>query len=157
MEKRRDANRAMKKVLPWLIILFRLVLGYIFVDAGFDKILHPDTFARAIGNYHLLPWGLENAFAIVLPWVELLLGLGLIIGIYVDGSAVLSGALLLFFIFAIASAILRGYNIECGCGLREGQMVGMGKIVEDLVLLVMSIMILFRREKRCEYYPRTKA
>ena len=33
----------------------RLILGAIFVIASFEKILHPDLFAKVIHNYQILP------------------------------------------------------------------------------------------------------
>ena len=43
-----------------LVILCRLVLGGVFIYASLDKIAHPAEFAKAIGNYHVLPFGREN-------------------------------------------------------------------------------------------------
>ena len=43
-----------------VVIISRLILGAVFIYASWDKILNPDDFAKAIGNYHVLPFGLEN-------------------------------------------------------------------------------------------------
>ena len=92
-------------------------MGIVFVYASYDKILDPGKFARDIANYHIVPFGLENSIAIILPWLELLIGAGIILGIFLDGSVVLSGSFLILFIVMIFQAMMRGFNIECGCGL----------------------------------------
>ena len=64
-----------------LSISFRLILGTVFIWASLDKIIDPEKFARNISNYHIVPYGLENTIAIILPWLELLIGSGLIMSI----------------------------------------------------------------------------
>ena len=125
----------MNRINPYLILLIRCLLGIVFIYASYDKILDPEKFARDIANYHIIPFGLENSIAIILPWLELLIGMGIILGIFLDGSVVLSGSFLILFIFMIFQALMRGFNIECGCGLKEGEMVGWSKILENIVFL----------------------
>ena len=91
-----------------VVLISRLILGAVFIYASLDKIMNPDDFAKAIGNYHVLPFGLENLLALVLPWVELLTGLCLIIGVMVDGATVLIILMNIVFIFAISQALARG-------------------------------------------------
>ena len=145
----------MNKIHPIFIIIIRVILGCIFVYASYDKILDPGKFARDIANYHIIPFGFENSIAIILPWLELFIGFGLIAGIMVDGSAVISGGLLIIFIAFILQAILRGFNIECGCGLKEGEMVGWSKILENIVFLGASCLVFQQKNRILEFYPKT--
>ena len=85
----------------------RLVLGVVFIYASYDKILDPSKFARDISNYHFVPFGLENTVAIILPWLELFIGIGIVLGIYIDGNTLLSAFLLLLFNFLIFQAMVR--------------------------------------------------
>ncbi|MBC8216343.1 MAG: DoxX family membrane protein [Candidatus Marinimicrobia bacterium] len=134
-----------------LIILFaRFVVGGIFLYASFDKIANPGAFARSIENYHMLPFGLENMVAIILPWIEFFVGLALIFGFLIDGAALISMGMMMFFIIAITSAILRGYNIDCGCGLREGEIVGISRLIEDAGYLFLSWAIYRRKNTSFE-------
>ena len=119
----------------YLIVTTRIILGAVFLWASFGKILEPGDFARSISNYHIVPFGIENIVALILPWLELLIGMGLILGIMVDGSVQISAILLIMFILMIGQAMLRGFNIECGCGLKEGEMIGLNKILENIVFL----------------------
>ena len=145
----------MNKINPYLILLIRCLLGLVFLYASYDKILDPGKFARDIANYHIVPFGLENSIAIILPWLELLIGAGIILGIFLDGSVVLSGSFLILFIFMIFQAMMRGFNIECGCGLKEGEMVGWTKILENIVFLGASYIVFYSRNRVLEIYPKT--
>ena len=82
-----------------IILVCRIVLGGIFIYASLDKIPHPAEFAKAIGNYHVLPFGLENLLALTLPWLELLAGVALITGVMVDGAAIMVIIMNIVFIF----------------------------------------------------------
>jgi len=93
----------------------RLVLGVIFVLASVDKILHPAAFAEAVYNYKILPDVLINLTAIILPWLELILGVCLIIGVWLPGSLFLSNILLVAFFGSLLFNIARGLDIHCGC------------------------------------------
>jgi uncharacterized membrane protein YphA (DoxX/SURF4 family) len=145
----------MNNINPYLILLIRCLLGLVFVYASYDKILDPGKFARDIANYHIVPFGLENSIAIILPWLELLIGAGIILGIFLDGSVVLSGSFLILFIVMIFQAMMRGFNIECGCGLKEGEMVGWSKILENIVFLGASYIVFYSRNRVLEIYPKT--
>jgi uncharacterized membrane protein YphA (DoxX/SURF4 family) len=145
----------MNKIHPWLILVMRILLGLIFLYASYDKILDPGKFARSIANYHIVPFGLENSIAIILPWLELFIGVGLIAGIMVDGAAGITGSLLVIFILLILQAILRGFNIECGCGLKEGEMVGWTKILENIVFLFASFMVYSQQKNIFEFFPKS--
>ena len=140
----------------YLTLFFRIVVGAIFLWASFDKIIDPGKFARDISNYHIVPLGLENTIALILPWLEFFIGTGLIIGVMVDGSIIISSVLLITFNIMIAQAMARGFNIDCGCGLKEGQLVGFEKLIENFVFMIFSYFVYIRKEKILEFFPKTK-
>lgn len=86
-----------------------------FVVAALPKIADPPAFAHMIYNYRMLPGGLVNALALVLPWVELLAGLALILGVWKKEAAVVAAVLLIVFIVAIGFNLARGHAVDCGC------------------------------------------
>tara|TARA_Y100000758_G_C15861431_1_gene353100 strand:- start:1 stop:450 length:450 start_codon:yes stop_codon:yes gene_type:complete len=139
----------------YLIVTTRIILGAVFLWASFGKILEPGDFARSISNYHIVPFGIENIIALILPWLELLIGMGLILGIMVDGSVQISAILLIMFILMIGQAMLRGFNIECGCGLKEGEMIGLNKILENIVFIGGAYIVMQRRKRFFEIFPKT--
>ena len=141
-----------------LVILCRLVLGGVFIYASLDKIANPAEFAKAIGNYHVLPFGLENLLALFLPWLELITGILLIAGIMVDGATILIISMNIVFIFAISQALARGISIECGCfslSTEGGSNIGFQTILRDFVYLIMAFIIFYRQDKQLEFYPKS--
>ena len=144
----------MKNGLNIIVLFARVLIGGILIYASVDKIINPSEFARAINNYHIIPFGLENSMAIIFSWLELTIGICLIVGVFIDGASFLVIIMMMIFIVAITYAILSGYNIECGCGLKPGEMVGMQKIIEDLTYLILAWMILKRPNRKLELYPK---
>ncbi|MFZ0133116.1 MAG: MauE/DoxX family redox-associated membrane protein [Desulfobacterales bacterium] len=102
-------------LLKWVLSGLRIALGGTFVWAGWIKIADPQGFAAIIGNYHLLPAVLVNPFAILLPWIEVLCGILLIGGAWIDGSLLIVNALMVVFIAALLSTWVRGIDVDCGC------------------------------------------
>ena len=105
----------MKRWSPWLLTSIRLAMAAVFIVAAVPKIREPDLFAAAIFNYKILPpWGV-NTLALVLPWLELFVGVLLALGVWVRASAAWMTALMVVFMIAFASATARGLQIACGC------------------------------------------
>ena len=100
---------------PLFILCLRVALGLVFVVASIDKIHNPDGFAEAIANYRLLPYEFIHGIAIVLPWIEVVTGILLLLGIWTRANALITSLMLLVFIFAIAQALWRALDISCGC------------------------------------------
>lgn len=96
-------------------LVARLVLSGIFLYACADKMRHPAAFAEAVFNYQILPSQLVNLAALTIPWLELLLGLLLLTGIWLPGALLGSSLLLTAFLAALAFNTARGLNISCGC------------------------------------------
>ena len=154
MVRGKITDRKMKNGFNILVLIARILIGSILIYVSIDKIIDPGEFARAIDNYHLIPFGLENSMAIVLPWMELIIGICLIFGVFIDGAAFLVIVIMMIFIVAITYAILSGYNIECGCGLKSGELVGIRKVIEDLIYLILAWIILKRPNHKFELYPK---
>jgi len=99
----------------YFFICTRLLLGVIFIAASIDKIAHPAEFAKIVSNYQILPGHLVNIMTIVLPWLEAILGSFILCGWWLPGAIILANLLLLAFLGAIAQAVARGIDINCGC------------------------------------------
>jgi uncharacterized membrane protein YphA (DoxX/SURF4 family) len=100
---------------PLLIALLRIALGAVFIVASLDKIQNPEAFSTTIANYRFLPYKCINGVAIVLPWLEVITGTLLVLGVWIRANTVIAGGLLLAFTFAISQALARGLDISCGC------------------------------------------
>src|SRR5688500_12877896 len=100
---------------PWLTVRVQIALGVIFVVAAWPKIADPPSFAHMVYNYRILPAGLINITALVMPWVELLTGLALIIGVWTRPARWIITLLLVVFMIAISINLFRGNAIDCAC------------------------------------------
>jgi len=126
----------------YLLFLFRIIVGFVFIYAGILKISDPSGFSDAINNYDLLPLSFVNFFAITLPWLEVVAGLFLLFGISVKENSCIISVMLIVFIFAIVISLARGLNIDCGCfSTSTGTKVGIIKLVENIILLSFSLLL----------------
>jgi rhodanese-related sulfurtransferase/uncharacterized membrane protein YphA (DoxX/SURF4 family) len=96
-------------------LLARWVMAGIFIYASADKILNPAAFALDITNYRILPDAWVSVAALVLPWLELLLGLCLLAGCWLPGAVLAVNGLLVVFFAALAFNLARGLDVHCGC------------------------------------------
>ena len=131
-----------------LPFIFRMILGVVFIYASYDKILNPAGFSDNIHNFHVTPAAVENLAALIIPWLELIVGVFLIFGVFLEGSTSITIGLLTFFIFILSQAILRGIDVHCGCfkteadpGVTDLRMELIKRIGEDFVLLSMAVII----------------
>ena len=122
----------------------RWVLGVVFIYASIHKILDPAAFAEAVYNYQILPDGLVNLTALVIPWLELFLGVFLIIGFWMPGATVLSALLFMTFMAALAYNLARGLDISCGCFSTSpaAETIGVRTVLRDGIFLVVSLYLL---------------
>jgi uncharacterized membrane protein YphA (DoxX/SURF4 family) len=107
---------------PWLGTVARLVLGVVFIAAGATKVTDLAASGRAVNAYQLMPFGAAKAVGAALPFVEIVVGLLLILGLATRVMAVLTAGLLVIYIVGIASAWARGLSIDCGCFSQGGQL-----------------------------------
>jgi putative oxidoreductase len=100
---------------PWLTTRVQIALGAIFIAASLPKIADPPSFAHMIYNYRIVPGALVNISALVLPWLELLVGVALVLAIWTRTASALVGGLLLVFVLGISLNLARENAIDCGC------------------------------------------
>lgn len=105
----------MQTLFPWLLLLFRLGLGALFIWSGIAKYQHFDAFLSAVYDYELIPVWMVTFFGYMLPGVEILCGAYLALGLFTRWAASTTGFLLLLFIVALFLVLMRGEPIDCGC------------------------------------------
>jgi putative oxidoreductase len=120
----------------------RWLLGLVFIASALGKIADPAGFADNVAAYRLLPVYAINVFALVLPWVELLVGLSLVNGVAYRSGALLATVMSIVFLAAVTSAMARGLDIDCGCFTVAKSRVGWGLISRDIVFLGASLLVL---------------
>lgn len=151
-----DCCRASGGAVPvirrrWLLFLFRLIVGGVFIWAGALKIADPLGFAQSIENYQVFPRWLAFLIAVGLPWVEVSSGAFLVIGVLKRSSALLISFLLIGFIGLVALALIRGIDTSCGCFGSLSRRADLTLILADTVLLGLALAVLFIRPRRADY------
>lgn len=91
------------------------VIGVFFLASGVLKLVDPVEFARAILRYRIVGEELAAVLALVVPWTEIVASFGLVVKSWRPAALTLVGAMLVVFELALASAWIRGLDIECGC------------------------------------------
>jgi uncharacterized membrane protein YphA (DoxX/SURF4 family) len=136
----------------WAVRVCGWVVGGIFLYAGISKMLDPAQLAVQVRNYQLAPWWLIHPAAIVLPWIEIVAGLLLILGIWAIEATIVLAGLLALFLGAIGWAMYQGLDIECGCFAGHAK-VGWQKLAENAGLLAVAAFGVLAR-KRTTAAPR---
>ena len=131
-----------------VLLAFRLVLGGLFVYAGAVKVLEPLDFAQNVRNYQLVGQSLSFVAAIILPWLEILAGLALILGVWTRGAALVVTGLLVFFTVLTAVTMARGLDVDCGCFGSLSRKSGWSVVLEDLGMLALGLALLIAPKKR---------
>jgi uncharacterized membrane protein YphA (DoxX/SURF4 family) len=128
-----------------VLCAFRLIIGGLFIYAGVIKIADPLGFARDIQNYRILPPAACLFIALALPWFEALSGAFLIVGIFKRTSAWLLSFLLAGFIVLVIITMARGLDVDCGCFGSLSRKADGRLILEDALMLYMSLQIAGQR------------
>ncbi|GAC1587003.1 MAG: DoxX family membrane protein [Candidatus Velthaea sp.] len=128
-----------------VILVLRVIVGAVFVIAGASKIGHADVFAAQIAAFRILPAALIGPLALLLPFVEVLLGGYLIVGLYTRLAACIAVVQLAIFALAIASAVSRGMTISCGCfGPGDATVTSWPEAARDLGLALIAAFVAWR-------------
>jgi len=127
------------------VVLFRTAVGGFFVLSGFMKLRLPAEEVQAlIRSYEVLPSGLTYPAALVLPWVELVPGALLVLGIVPLYSIAAITGMMVFFMALLISVIVRGIPLEdCGClggWIRETPPEALGR---DVVLFLFCLPVFY--------------
>jgi hypothetical protein len=146
-----------------ILLLVRVVLGLIFIVSGVEKALGPsENFLYVIQGYEILPDVLARLASWVFPWVELLLGVFILLGLWLDwafrGLLLMSGSLILM----VGQAIVRKLPLDnCGC---FGSLVHLplrGVILLDISIFLLTLVSLRNIERARffsldAFYPKNK-
>lgn len=142
----------------WIMIFLRLVLGGVFLVAGFSKLGATMQTLAAVYSYQIVvPDWVANGVAAGLPWIELALGGALVAGVFMPVVLVAAGFVLAAFTALTAQAWWRELPIDCGCfdfgSLHPAlEVLGTpgGATLRNLVLLglVGALAVLWRQAQR---------
>jgi len=130
-------------------LLARLGLAAVWLISGIIKAVDPRTTVVAVRAYQIFPESLVGIIAGILPFLEIALGVLLVIGLATRLTAVLSAVVLVAFIAGVISAAARGLSIDCGCfggggDVAAGQTAYTEEILLDLGFLTLAVYLILR-------------
>jgi uncharacterized membrane protein YphA (DoxX/SURF4 family) len=127
------------------VLVLRVAIGAIFVVAGVSKVGHAPEFAAQIAGFRLLPQAVIAPMALVLPFLEILLGGYLIVGLFTRAAAWIAVLLFAAFDGAIASAVVRGMTVSCGCfGPNDKTVTTWTEVARDAVFVLLAVIVALR-------------
>ncbi len=154
-----------------VIWIGRLVLGGIFIYAGFSKLLLPNThlwpmfvlkfslsmnlssFAQQVESYKMISPEASQVVAHTLPFVEIILGLLLLIGWRLRIWSAAVTLIMAGFLTAVTRAYLLHMDIDCGCfGIPE-KLTGMTVVRDGAFTALALIMTIFAFIEAREPHP----
>ncbi len=126
----------------FLMLLARLALGGVLLYAGVLKAPNTGAFADTIANYEILPPLGNWLVALTLPWAEIVVGMLLICGLWLRGTALVAGLMFLGFGAGVIAALARDLDIVCGCfGTEDGARVGAYTLLFEALGLAAGVLV----------------
>jgi uncharacterized membrane protein YphA (DoxX/SURF4 family) len=131
----------------YLSFVFRIGLGVVFIVSGAGKLPEGATFVSQVEEANILPHALARAYGTALPYVEIVIGALLILGLLSRFAAGIGGLAVLSFIIGNSTRLYRGLYGECGCfgSIASLQFSTRDALIIDFVLLTAAIQILIHK------------
>jgi uncharacterized membrane protein YphA (DoxX/SURF4 family) len=152
----RPAKRNYKQIIYFLA---RFILGGIFIYAAVYKIAFPRVFANVVVSYRMVPDQIAVWTAFFLPWLELGLGIAVVIGVRNREATIMICSLLVFFLAISVAKSLAGSLKECGCFPRNSFLATSDIhwiLVRDSIFFSLGILVLLLGGKKEKTALRTK-
>ena len=100
----------------YVVLVFRFIMAAFFLISSYGKLVDIERYSvDAVYNFGVLPMVLARPFGLVMPFIELLCGLGLLFGVLTRLASLGIGLMSLSFFIAKAIVLSQGRSINCGC------------------------------------------
>lgn len=155
-----------RRIIIWL---GRILIAGIFIYAGLAKMIrwdmHPrppfgiatSLFALQIDSYQMLPPWATLQVAHWLPWVEIAIGLLLLIGWRLRIWATLVTVIIGGFFVAVVRAYALHLDINCGCFAKPEPLTGLTVLRDGSLFLLAVLMTIFAFQEARKPHPWTTA
>jgi uncharacterized membrane protein YphA (DoxX/SURF4 family) len=126
------------------VLIVRLLVGGLLIVAGALKVGHPSDLASTIAGFRLLSPAVAGPLALALPYVELVFGAYLVVGLLTRIVAAVVVLQFLVYAAAVASAVVRGIPANCGCfGPNDASVADWPHVAFDLALASASAFVAY--------------
>jgi uncharacterized membrane protein YphA (DoxX/SURF4 family) len=131
-----------------IVAFFRISLGSLFIYSGLFKVLNPAVFENALKAYNIFPDKLAEFVLIVFPFVEIILGILLVLRVFIGIVGSITIILLMFFVIIAIVGVFKGSGDGCGCfsasfflNFHDPTKI----VIRDLILAVFAILVFMHR------------
>jgi uncharacterized membrane protein YphA (DoxX/SURF4 family) len=117
--------------------LVRVALGAMFLLSATPKVAAPARFLLLVRQFHLFPGATSTFVALAIPYIELIVGICLIAGIFIEGTLLVCSVLFISFVAVAAITMARGLSVACACFsvADDGSKIGVATVVRGVVCL----------------------
>jgi uncharacterized membrane protein YphA (DoxX/SURF4 family) len=128
---------------PTLILVLRIILGVFLIFSGFMKILNLNGFWLTVAQFNNLARKYGKPFAYALPFIEVIVGVILIIGFYLQFYSALTVLMAILFGTMVSVALIKKKKLKnCGCfGAKIKMPISWKSLVEDILFFLAALLI----------------
>jgi len=134
----------------YLHLALRLFLGATFIVSSVSKLPMQTRFVDVVKEYHMLPDSLAYAYGAALPWLELLIGVYLLLGVLLRTNALATLLIAATFMVANIGAIAQGKE-QCGTCFGEAfPLAAPAALALDCIIIAAAAVLLvygYREQK----------
>jgi uncharacterized membrane protein YphA (DoxX/SURF4 family) len=132
----------------YLLVLSRLLLATIFFISAYGKLVDIERYSvDVVHQFDILPMVLARPFGLVMPFVELLCGLGLLFGVLTRLSAMGVALMSLAFFIAKSVVLAQGRDLNCGCFGAIVEALASATIFMDIPMIALALFIMFAPDR----------
>lgn len=126
----------------YIFEFLRLILAFLFILSALEKFKSLENFALNVDAYQIFSTSLVNLITLIIPWLELFIGFGLLFKFKLKANLILYLFLMFSFTTMIFIAMIKGLDIECGCFGESSTKVGIYKLIENLIIVSLNLVLL---------------
>ncbi len=128
---------------PLIVRTISIAFAALFLLSAWHKFTTPEQFCENIKNYQLLPLFLVAPVGMLLPVIELILGVGWLNPVAPVETAYASAALLALYAASMGINLARGrIHIGCGCGMSTAaaeQPLSTGLLLRNTLFIAVAL------------------
>ena len=127
---------------PYFLLFARLCVGGVFIASAVTKMVDREGTAAGMSRYPFLPSGFGRFIAYTFPYLELIVGAMLVLGLFTRYAAVASVAMYVLFTALITYDLTQGQNQSCHCfGRLSSEKLTPVAVLRNLLLLAFSLIV----------------
>jgi len=129
-----------------MLLFLRFIIALIFIVSGVEKLISPsENFLYVLQAYAVFPDPIARMVSVVFPWIELVVGVFLALGLWLRPTVLVLLCMSGSFIMVVAQAIIRKLPIDsCGCFGNLVHLPLQGVIILDVAICTSVVLFLLK-------------